>query len=157
MDIQIKFLADVPFLVPILAQWTYDAWSQYDPELTLERAMESLIQRFNRDVVPLTLVAFDGDTPVGMVSLKEDIRIPGYSDKTPWLGSLYVIPDYQGQEVGTQLMLAIHAKAVELGFPKIYLFISDANIISWYEKLGWQQFASDTFYGKNITLLSLTL
>jgi predicted N-acetyltransferase YhbS len=154
MDVQIKFLADVPFMVPVLAQWTYDAWSKYDPELTVDRAMESLIQRFNRDVVPLTLVAFDDDTPVGMVSLKQQIRVPGYSDKTPWLGSLYVIPSYKDQGVGTQLMQAIHAKAAELGFKKIYLFTSESEMISWYEKLGWQQFATDTFHGKPVTLMN---
>jgi GNAT superfamily N-acetyltransferase len=157
MDIEIKFLADVPFLVPVLAQWTYDAWSKYDPELTVDRVMEGLIQRFNRDMVPLTLVAFDGDTPVGMASLKEQIRVPGYSDKTPWLGSLYVIPTYQNHGVGTQLMQAIHAKAAELGFKNIYLFTSDSSQVSWYEKIGWQQFAMDTFHGKPITLMTINV
>jgi len=157
MDIQIKFLAEVPFLVPVLAQWTYDAWSQYDPDLTVDRAMESLIQRFNSDAVPLTLVAFDGDTPVGMVSLKEQIRVPGYADKTPWLGSMFVLPTYKGQGVGTQLLQAIHAKASELGFKTIYLFTSEADKVSWYEKLGWQQFAKDTYHAKPVTLMSYTV
>lgn len=157
MDIQIKFLAEVPFLVPVLAQWTYDSWSQYDPELTLDRAMESLIQRFNREIVPLTLVAFDGDTPVGMVSLKEQIRVPGYADKTPWLGSLYVIPTYKGQGVGKQLMQAIHAKADELGFENIYAFTSEADKVTWYEKLGWRQFNVDTFHGNPVFLMNFAV
>lgn len=149
----IQFLADNSELVPTLAQWTYDAWSQYDPELTVDRATQSLGISQNREKIPLTFVALDGEIPIGMATLKESIRVPGYQMKTPWLGSFYVLPEYKNQGVGSALLDAIYAKAKKLGYKTVYLFASDSLIVPWYEKQGWEQFATDTFYGREVTLM----
>lgn len=153
MDIHIKYLADVPYVVPTLAQWTYDAWSKYDPDLTVARAIKSLSARINRHHVPLTFVALDDDIPVGMASLKQQVEVPGYEDKTPWLGSIYLLPAYRGLGIGALLMQTIYAKTKELGLSEIYLFTSDADNVPWYEKMGWETFKTDTFHGKPITLM----
>jgi len=153
VTVTINFLADNPELVSTLAEWTYDAWSQYDPELTIERATQSLVRSQNREKIPLSFVALDGARPIGMATLKESIRVPGYQMKTPWLGSFYVQPDYHNQGVGSALLDAIYAKAKKLGYKVVYLFASDASVVPWYEKHGWQRFATDTFYEREVTLM----
>lgn len=157
MNLNIEFLADKPELVPLLAQWTYAQWSKYDPELTVARVTESLEQRFNREKIPLTYVALDGNKPIGMATLKESIRVSGYKNKTPWLGSFYIIPEYRNQGVGSELLAAIYESAKKLGYNTIYLFSSDLDMVPWYSKQGWQQFATDIFHGREIVLMSYNI
>src|SRR4051812_20450451 len=55
------------------------------------------------DSIPLTLVAAEGNEPVGSVSLVES-DLTGWDHLTPWLASLYVRPDWRGQGIGKLLV-----------------------------------------------------
>lgn len=158
VNIQIKYLADVPQHVPVLAQWTYEAWGKYDPSLSLENATDSLKEKsLNRDKIPLTFVALSDNKPVGMVSLKPKIVVEGYSDRDLWLGSYWVIDEYRDQGIGTQLLEKVYAKAHDLGFKKISLFASDPKAPAWYAQHGWREFAKDTYQGHPVVLMERLL
>lgn len=153
MNLKIKYLADEPSVVPVLAKWTCDRWSQYDPNLTIERVTQSLKERMNTAEIPFTVVAFDSNTPIGMATLKESIPVAGYDDNGPWLGSLFVADGFRGQGVGTKLLKQIFQDAKNLGYQKIYMFTSEIENVAWYEHGGWIKFADDKFHGKPVTLM----
>lgn len=153
----IIYLADKPELVPTLAKWTYDTWSLYDNQLTFEMCVESVKSKLNHDKMPLALVMMDGNTPIGMASLKTKIKLGGYEEKSPWLGSLFVHQSYRDKAVGIMLLDAIYKKAKELGFSEIFVFASDPDAAKWYFKQGWELFARDMFRSHEVQLLTIKL
>jgi GNAT superfamily N-acetyltransferase len=151
-NLQVKYLADVPEFISILAQWTYDAWSQYDPTLTVDRAVGSLMRRLNRDEIPLTFVAIYNSNPIATVTLKQSIPVPGYEDRDLWLGSFWVEEDYRDQGVGQHMLECAYKKARELGYKKISLFASDPEMANWYAQHGWTKFDTAPFHEHTVTL-----
>lgn len=156
-NIQIKYLADVPEFISVLAQWSYDAWSQYDPSLSIEQSVGSLIMKLNRDKIPLVFVAIYNSNPIATVTLKEKIKIPGYEDRDLWLGSLWVEEEYRKQGIGQCMLDCAYNKAHELGYTRISLFASDPVAAAWYIKYGWRKFAVDTFNHHEVALLEHVL
>lgn len=156
-QVQIKYLADVPEFVPELAQWTLDAWGKYDPSLNLNSITNSLKNKLNKDQVPMTFVAVAGNKPVGMISIKPEIKVKGYEDRNLWLGSFWVLEEFRDQGIGTILLDKAYSKSRELGHNKISLFASDPNAPIWYSNHGWKQFAEDTYQGHPVVLMEYLL
>ena len=88
--LKIDYLSHHPEWIPLIAQWTYSTWHQYDPTLTLERSLKSINTRLNTDKVPLTLVAIHNDKPIGTVNLKKSVPVQNVPENKIWLGSFYV-------------------------------------------------------------------
>ncbi|MEW5799823.1 MAG: GNAT family N-acetyltransferase [Bacteroidota bacterium] len=57
-----------------------------------------------------------------------------------YLESLYVLPEFQGQGIGTELLKMVELKAKELQYFEIWLGVMVQNIpsLEWYKKLGFQ-------------------
>lgn len=159
MNIEIILLADLPEkdceqAVNVLAIWNFNEWHKYDNTVTIEGSRQNFIKRsLNKDNLPLTLIAIDKDfvkiedSVVGMVTLKKSIPVPGYDDKTPWLGSLLVLENYRNNGIGTKLVNHANRLAIHLGFKEIFLFTSNSFIPSWYssENRGWEILNKDTY------------
>ncbi len=156
-NMHIEYLADVPEHIPVLAQWTMDAWGQYDPSLTLQGAMASMQDKLNKDQIPIAFVALIGNKPVGMVTLKAKIKPKNYADRNLWLGSHWVIEAYRHQGIGTALLDHACSKARALGYQKISVWDSYPEGPDWYKSRGWTQFAIDHYQNHTITLLELDL
>jgi N-acetylglutamate synthase-like GNAT family acetyltransferase len=162
MNIQIIKLSELPTedrnqVISALAVWNYNSWHKYDNKVTIDGSRKNFeLRALNKDTLPLTLVALNKDIEnieeslVGTVTLKQSIPVPGYEDKTPWLGSLMVKEEYQNQGIGTQLITAANKLSVELGFKEIFLFTSNSFMPAWYAKpnRGWEILNQDT-YPKN--------
>jgi predicted N-acetyltransferase YhbS len=85
--------------------------------------------------IPTALVAHEGDTFVGTVSLiacDEETR-PQY---TPWVAALWVEPEYRRQGVGAALVEQAASFAFGTGAGRVYL-LSGPHRQSFYEALGW--------------------
>ena len=65
--VEVRFLADVPGLAPILARWHHAQWGGLYTDWTLEVATDELIDHATRRAMPTTLVAMQGDAPLGWV------------------------------------------------------------------------------------------
>lgn len=155
--LEIKYLAQVPELIPILAKWSNDAWGKYDPTLTLESSVQSLQSRLNTKKVPLTLVAFLNKQLVGTVSLKDTVKLPGYSDRTLWLGS-FIVPDKDNNtDVAEELLLRALDIARDLGYHQISSFESNPEDTEWLLEYGWKLFATDTYQEHQVSLLEKSL
>ncbi len=57
-----------------------------------------------------------------------------------YLESLYVLPEFQGKGIGTELLKLVELKAKELQYLEIWLGVMVQNIpsLEWYKKLGFQ-------------------
>ncbi len=57
-----------------------------------------------------------------------------------YLESLYVLPEFQGKGIGTDLLKMVEQKALQFSFNQIWLGVMEQNApsLEWYKKLGFQ-------------------
>ena len=153
----IRYLADYPEAVPVLAAWIFNEWSYLYPAMTLEDVLRFLRERVNRERLPLTLVAFDGGRPVGTVSLTTfDMETRG--DLEHWLTSLYVAAPWRRRRIGSGLVEAAVRKASELGVGKLFLFTTEAALAGlFYAKLGWTVKEHTAYHSHPVTVMEKDL
>jgi GNAT superfamily N-acetyltransferase len=149
--ITVDYLKNYPEHVTTCAQWSFTEWGHHTPERTLHSFIESRKEYLNDNKTPLTLLAFLDNTPVGMVSLAASKDICKHL--TPWLSTIYVIPEQRGEGIGSLLEEKICAKAREMGFKKIYCFTSDETVIPFYEKHHWHKKSIEWLHNHNVTVM----
>ncbi len=143
--VTITYLKQHPKYVPLLAHWSYSTWGKYNPSASLEIAVQKFTEHLNDDHLPLTYIALDENKPVGTCSLREVDGVK--SEHSPWLGSLYVVPEYRGQGIGEKLISTCLQKAHGMGYAKLYLLTFELSLSIWYERLGWKLIGDDTLNG----------
>lgn len=151
MGTTIDFLKNYPQHIPRLIQIAREGlgptWSPDE---------EQLRQNLNIDLLPLTLVALDNSTPVGMCSLTKSKGLR--SDLNPWLGPLIVDKQYQMRGIGSQLIEAIKQKACILGFKKLHLCTHDPELATrYYQRRGWIIIGVDKWKGHSVTVMEINL
>lgn len=154
--IKIDLLKNHPNSISELAKiWHELIGKVWAPKLSIEEVIKRFNDHLNENMLPLTLVAFDGSHPIGMCSLRENDGIR--PDIAPWLGSLVIDPAYQKQGIGKLLVDAIKDKARELKFKQLYLFALDPDIPAYYGRLGWRSIGIDSFKGHPVTVMEIML
>ena len=154
--IKIDLLKNHPDAIPHLAQIWHEVLGKiWVPDVPIERVEQNFLKHLNDQTLPLTFVALDDNTPVGMCSLRENDGIR--PDLMPWLGSLVITPNYQKQGIAKKLMDATQEKAIELGFKRLYLLAFDPTIPNYYANHGWQKIGIDEFQGHTVTVMETTL
>lgn len=151
--IKIDYLANHQEWIKPIAQWTLDAWGQYDPSLTMERSIASIKSRLNTDKIPLTFVVDVNNLPVATANLKEAVLVPNVPKDKVWLGSFYVKNEYRNKGIGSMLMQAVYKKAIELGKNELFLFSSDHSVIPWYLKQNWVVTNELPFQGHTVVIM----
>jgi len=151
-NIAIDYLASCPELAGELARLSWKEWQDVYQrrEQTLEDSLKNYRERMNTERLPLTLVALHGSELVGMVSLKfhdMDTR----PDLDPWLGGLFVLPEWRNRGVGTMLMHRATEEARRLNVPRLYLWTHSAEGL--YYKLGWQVVERSDYFGKEAVVM----
>jgi GNAT superfamily N-acetyltransferase len=138
----IDYLADHEELIPLVARWSFEEWSYLHPEKPLEDITKSFSQRTNRNRLPICLVAFEDEKPVGMASLKPT-DLPARRDLSPWLAGVYVLEAFRGRGIGSELVRKVECKAWGLGYEKLYLFTPDAE--EFYKRMDWEVFEENEY------------
>ncbi|MBY0500640.1 MAG: GNAT family N-acetyltransferase [Alphaproteobacteria bacterium] len=151
--IHIEYLADFPQYTSLAAEWRYIEWSTFNPELTWDFLNDSMKRHLNRSELPLTLLAFNKSDLVGMVSLRK-YDLKDHENMTPWVASLYVVPEYRKQGIGELLVKAAEAKARILNYKKIFLYSFNHLLETWYNKLGYKKIEEGNVYGNPIYVMS---
>jgi N-acetylglutamate synthase-like GNAT family acetyltransferase len=156
--IKIKLLAQFPNYLPDIAKiWVNIIGKAWVPNVSLEQCTENLKTHLNEDILPLSYVAIDDNTSIGMCCLRMDDGISRH-DLFPWLGSLCVTEAYRKRGIGKLLVTTIKIKAYKMGFKKLYLFTFDQNIADWYAKNGWKQMPDQAFIdSKKVILMEIVL
>lgn len=157
MKITYQLLADCPHAIPELAAIWYEGIGKpWVPNASIDRAIQNYQTHCNRNALPLTMVAFADDKPIGMASLRENDGIQA-GGVAPWLGSVVVNPNYRSLGVGEALIEKIKQEAVRLSFSSLYLFALDQRIPDWYEKLGWKIIGTDVYDVHPVTVMSIAI
>lgn len=132
---QISYLADHPEFIPTLAPLVFEHWRPILKE-TLKDRMAKFQAHLKRDVLPIAWVAHSGSQVLGTSALRVH-DLPGREDLTPWLGGVYVAPQFRGRGIGAALCKVVeqNAKSIVKG-EILYLFTLDKQ--AWYQNLGWR-------------------
>jgi len=148
----IDYLANHEGCIPQLAQYSYDEWRPvYDQlGLTVDNAVASYRERTNIEALPLALVAIEHDQVIGTGALKlrDLVSRPQYE---PWLGGLFVVPEFRRRGVGTALVHRLVAEALRLRLPQLYLWTPSAE--SLYARLGWGKVEALCYCGYEIVVM----
>jgi N-acetylglutamate synthase-like GNAT family acetyltransferase len=147
---QIRHLANCPAAIPQIARWLYDEWGRLFPGASVERGISRLQERFHRDRVPFTLIAVEGEAVIGTVSLI-DCDMDTRSDLSPWLASLYVLPDQRRRGIGAALVEAVVFEAKRLGIDTLFLFTDSSEAL--YARLGWQKVESCIYKERAVVIM----
>jgi GNAT superfamily N-acetyltransferase len=151
-DIQIDYLVNHQEWIEPLALVSYDLWTSVYAATgrTLDDAIQSYRDRARIGSIPLAFVALVSDHVVGAVSLKpSDIDIR--PDFSPWLGGLYVDPEYRRRGIGSLLIEKVIQEAEELGFSELYLWTPSAE--SLYAKHGWRPIEELEYCGLGVQIM----
>lgn len=154
--ITVHYLANHPGYADHLGRISWQEWQGiYERRgQTPNDALTSYRESTNVDRLPLALIACHGSELVGTVSLKEqdlDIR----PDLTPWLGGLFVVPEWRGRGLASLLMGRAVAEARRLQLNNLYLWTSSAE--SLYLKLGWELRERTEYCDKEIAIMRTTV
>ena len=105
--------------------------------------------------IPSMWVAFDQERALlgsaAIVECDMDNRITD----APWLASVFVLPNYRGQEVGATLVQFVMDEASRGGHSKLYLYTPKQE--GFYQQLGWETESYEQYHGERVCIMSATL
>jgi predicted N-acetyltransferase YhbS len=132
---QLSLLADYPEYLEVLAPPAFEHWQQYGFPDTLADRRQKLCDHCQREKLPIAWVAHDGGQALGTIALRIH-DLPDYPEFWPWLGGLFVLPQYRQRGIGAALCQTVEQFALtERGVQTLYLFTLDRQ--DWYASLGW--------------------
>jgi len=150
MELSIEHLADHKDVVPTVAAWVYAQWPHFNPGATLEDIVGKLTERTVRHRIPETFVALHEGKPVGTASLvSSDLPTPQHL--SPWLASVYVVPEYRNRGIGSRLVERVAAEAITLRIGKLYLYTPDK--VPFYTRLGWSALRHTEHFGIDVAVM----
>ena len=151
---KLEFLVDRPEALPTIARWHHAEWGHYSAERTVETMSERLRGHMNRDRIPLTVVAHEGDLAVGTAGLVEcDMKTRRHL--TPWLADVVVHPERRNAGIGTRVVEFTLERARELGVRRLYLFTPDRE--SFYARMGWSVLERTEYRGELVVVMQIDL
>jgi len=155
VNLAFDYLARHPQEAERLAALHFAEWGGIFSGWSRDFALAELLCHGVGPAVPTTIVALDEHGAlVGSASLL-DTDADELRDFTPWLASVYVLPEHRSEGVGRALVDRIADEARALGFSTIYLFTLRAR--HWYADLGWQEIARRTIQQREVSVMSLDL
>jgi GNAT superfamily N-acetyltransferase len=146
-------LRDKPELLETLARWHQGEWSQLNPGETLEQRIIRMQPFLNGKLIPNTYVAFD-DVLYGSAAIVES-DMDSRPDLSPWLASVFVIPDYRNQGIGSALVRHVMQQAQQDNIEKLYLYTADRK--AFYYKLGWRRIDEENYHGHEVSIMEADL
>ncbi|RTR05897.1 GNAT family N-acetyltransferase [Halomonas nitroreducens] len=140
--------------VATLAGWAHAEWGHLHPG----RDLAAAIGHFRADCgpagVPSVFAAMHGEQPVGMASLVVD-DMSDRRELTPWLASVYVLPDWRGRSIASRLVCRVEEEARAHGVERCYLYTPDQQAL--YRRLGWQDVEERDYRGETVTIMQRDL
>ena len=146
----IDYLADHPDAAPLLAAWHHDEWKDLLPGWTHEQALAELRSHTGRRQIPTTFIAVDQGRVVASASLLT-ADLDGWEHLSPWVASVYVVPERRGMGIGRQLIARAVEEAAALGVPEVYLFTTGRE--AYYARLGWTPLYRATHHGRDVIIM----
>jgi GNAT superfamily N-acetyltransferase len=141
-SLNILGIADCPQFHAQIIDWERREWGDEWAEVVSAATA--------RDQVPTIYVAVQDGQPVGCAMLiKYDMMTR--LDLTPWLGGIYVPPEYRGQGIASRLVAFAMTRAAALKIPTWWLYTAHAR--SLYERFGWKFVEMAEYDGGPVSLM----
>jgi GNAT superfamily N-acetyltransferase len=151
-----ELIADRPDAIPIVGRWYFEQWGHLAPDSSFERICIALRGSLNRAQLPLILLAIEGQEIVGAAELKPHEMLGLFPDREPWLGGVFVHPDYRNRGVATQLTLRVLKIAESLGLQQLYLQTEKLSG-GLYARLGWESVQQVNYRGHDVLVMEKRL
>lgn len=133
-------------LIPTLADWFRQEWSD---DFADRDAGELLEAQAQTDQLPIALVVLADGEPAGTVALKKD-SIDAFDHLEPWVGGLYVHPDFRGLGIARLLVSSAARVARALEYDAVY---TGTHAVELFEALGWERVDEGEQSGEPVTIL----
>lgn len=147
-------LSTCPEHVDRLASWHHAEWGLlYGESWTDDDARRELREQAERRVWSNTLVALDGESLLGSVSVVSEDAAALSHYGSPWLASLFVAPEFRGRGVGSRLASAGINWAARHGVARLLLFTAGQS--AYYQRMGWRLIARDALNGYGVDVFDL--
>ena len=144
---QVSYLADHPEFIETLAPMVWEHWRPMLTQDTLKDRIAKFHTHLNRDTLPIAWVAHSRSQALGTAALRVH-DLPGREDLTPWLGGVFVAPQFRRQGIGAALCRAVEQHAKDLfDIETLYLFTLDQQ--TWYRNLGWKMVEPCSWCGRS--------
>lgn len=130
------YLAHCPKFVDEVAKYWQIEWSKDKSNMGFVKQKASILKKFSTSHPPFILVAHQDGKFVGTAALFVN-DLESRQDLTPWLGGVFVVPDFRGKGVATSLIEKVLTHAKNIGFKKVYLHTE--HTAGLYKKLGWKK------------------
>ena len=153
MKVEIGLLKDHTEHLDYLGSLWYDLLGRRWPDTSPVSAVTILKERLNYNSLPITMVAFINNFPVGMCSLWERDEIEPRLG--PWLGTLIVEPSHQRKGIGRILVNSIKSQAKNMGYKILYLYTG--NVAEYYSDLGWLGIRQVDYKGNLVEIMKIKL
>lgn len=147
---QISYLADHPELAEQLIPGLLEHWRYIFPDQTYADRVARFQLHQNHDILPIAWIAHEGNTAFGTAALRT-FDLVGREDLGPWLGGVYILPQFRGRGIATALCQTVEVKALDLGFDRLYLFTHGAETL--YERIGWKRLEQTEWHGHLCTIM----
>ena len=154
MDLHVVPLVDYKDILPVIAGWYFSAFGKEGT--TFELCKKKLLGRLNTEALDICYVAFEGNEPIGTVSLTQN-DIPTASNLTPCIANVFVIPKHRHKNIGRKLVEHAKLKLKAMNFHKAYLYTTNKTIHQWYQKLGWEIISEGKIYNFDIKIMECEL
>ncbi|MGH8597020.1 MAG: GNAT family N-acetyltransferase [Gammaproteobacteria bacterium] len=141
---EIAYLKQYPSFVTRLAQLQAAEWHHLYSDWDAATASAEFAVQHANGRLPTTLIAVREQALLGAVSVIED-DLPGWETLNPWLASLFVLPDFRGQGIGSRLVAAAERLCITQGVERAHLFTESRA--QFFANLGWEPLAETVVLG----------
>jgi GNAT superfamily N-acetyltransferase len=112
-----------------ISRFCADEWNS-----TAEVSKRYFINKYKEDLLPLSFKVMEKDKIVGFFAIiRSDTT--NIQDLTPWLATVYVLPEHRGRGVGKYIQDQAFEIAKFHGFKRLYLW---TKMVNYYESKGWK-------------------
>lgn len=160
MPYEITYLADHPDHLETIATWYWEEWDQHEG-WNIDRSKEFAKNGCNKDKLDIILLALNEQNKcLGTIQLRQDWGLGNETPEklkqyNPWLGSLYVDPDYRGKTIGADLCKALMKEATRIGIKKCYA--ATAELDNFFKLKGGQEIDEVDFAGQHMRVYEFSL
>jgi GNAT superfamily N-acetyltransferase len=137
LEVQIRAMLPNSPELQLCAEWRYDAFLQSYGYSLLDSCNQLSKLASRPDEYEVALVAVLSGRVVGTCLLVL-AEFDALHDVSPWLASLYVLPEYRKRGVAQRLVAAIENHARSNGVTRLHLYTGSAE--EFYLKCGWTSY-----------------
>jgi GNAT superfamily N-acetyltransferase len=137
-------------LLPLLTQWFIEEWPKWYGEEGRGSAAQDLAAfAASESSLPVGLVAFEDNTPIGVAALKSE-SLPTRRHLRPWAAAGLVVPSHRRRGVGACILQALVHHAHCLGFGRVYC--GTATAVTLLRRSGWSQLEVIQHEGESLVI-----